>query len=192
MQIPLHAAVATPSQRLAAAARREREQKIAAKARPDSPIVCPSASVRSHHAGAPRSAPAPAPQAVQAWSERQKRIHAPIRTWFWIVDEINPPPSPKLTIEEIQSAVARHCKVAHSELISARRSADIVRPRQIAMFLARHLTPNSLPVIGRKFGGRDHTTVLHAIRKIEALRTRDRNLAGDLDAIGRALAAQVA
>jgi chromosomal replication initiator protein len=58
------------------------------------------------------------------------------------------------------------------------------------MFLSRHLTPNSLPAIGRKFGGRDHTTVLHAVRKIEWLRTRDRILADDLQAIGRALAAQ--
>ena len=81
--------------------------------------------------------------------------------------------------------------LAHAghDLISARRTADVVRPRQIAMFLAKNLTPNSLPVIGRKFGGRDHTTVLHAVRKIEALWSRDSNLAGDLDAIARALAA---
>jgi chromosomal replication initiator protein len=99
---------------------------------------------------------------------------------------------PKLSIEEIQAAVEHHCKVAHIELISARRTATLVRPRQIAMFLSRHLTPNSLPVIGRKFGGRDHTTVLHAVRKIEWLRTRDETLAADLAAIGRTLAAQAA
>jgi chromosomal replication initiation ATPase DnaA len=184
----LHAAVATPSQKLAAAARRERERKIAAQARPDSAIACPSASVRSQQAGASR----PSPQAVQAWSERQKKIHAPIKTWFWIVDELNPPPALKLSIEEIQIAVARHYQVGHPDLISARRTADVVRPRQIAMFLAKNLTPNSLPVIGRKFGGRDHTTVLHAIRKIEALRSRDTTLAMDLDAISRAVAARVA
>jgi hypothetical protein len=190
MQTTLHAAVATPSQKRAAAARRERERKIAAHARQDFPISCPSASVRSQQAGALR--PSPSPQAVQAWTERQKKIHAPFKTWFWIVDEINPSPPPRLSIEEIQTAVARHCKVAHPDLISARRTADVVRPRQIAMFLAKDLTPNSLPVIGRKFGGRDHTTVLHAVRKIEALRRRDTNLAGDLDAIRRALAAQLA
>jgi DnaA-like protein len=189
----LHAAVATPSQKLAAAARRERERKIAAKARPDSPIACSSASVRSQQAGGlcpPPSPPPPSPQLIQAWTERQKTIHAPIRTWFWIVDEINPRPPQRLTIERIQTAVERHCKVGHLDLISARRAAAIVRPRQIAMFLAKDLTPHSLPVIGRKFGGRDHTTVLHAVRKIEALRARDDKLAGDLDAIRRAIAAQ--
>jgi chromosomal replication initiator protein len=99
---------------------------------------------------------------------------------------------PELSIEDIQSAVERHCKVGHLELISARRTAGIVRPRQIAMFLAKNLTSNSLPVIGREFGGRDHTTVLHAVRKIEALRRRDENLARDLDAIIRAIAPQPA
>jgi hypothetical protein len=188
--ILLHAAVATPSQKRAAAARRERERKIAAHAHPDSPISCPSASLRSQPAGASR--PQPSPPAVQAWAERPKKIHPPLRTWFWIVDEINPSAPARLSIEEIQTAVARHCKVAHPDLISARRSADIVRPRQIAMYLAKNLTPNSLPAIGRKFGGRDHTTVLHAVRKIEALRMRDNDLAGDLDAIRRALAAQLA
>jgi chromosomal replication initiator protein len=121
-----------------------------------------------------------------------RQIRGSGRPWFWIIDEVTPPRRLKLTIEEIQTAVERHCKVGHIDLISARRNADIVRPRQIAMFLARHLTPNSLPVIGRTFGGRDHTTVLHAVRKIEWLRTRDTALAGDLDAIGRALAAQAA
>src|SRR5207253_408379 len=106
--------------------------------------------------------------------ERQKKIRTPIRTWFWIVDEINPCLPRGLTIEVIQTAVERHCKVGHLELISARRTGGIVRPRQIAMYLAKQLTPLSLPMIGRKFGGRDHTTVLHAVRKIEALRTRDK------------------
>jgi hypothetical protein len=190
MQTAVHQPAATPSQKLAAAARRERERKIAAQAVADSPIACPSASVRSQQTGASR--PTPTPQAVQAWTERQKKTHAPIKTWFWIVDELNPLPSPKLSIEEIQIAVARYCKVGQPDLVSARRTADVVRPRQIAMFLAKNLTSNSLPVIGRKFGGRDHTTVLHAVRKIEALRSRDKTLAMDLDAIARALAAQVA
>jgi hypothetical protein len=185
---PLHAAVATPSQKLAAAARGQRQQKIAAQARPDTPTACPSASVRMQQANRLR----PAPQTVPQQTERPKKARAPIRTWFWIVNEINPRPPLKLSIEEIQTAVERHCKVEHLELISARRTADIVRPRQIAMFLAKHLTPHSLPVIGRKFGGRDHTTVLHAVRKIEALRARDKTLAGDLDAIRRAITAQVA
>ncbi len=121
----------------------------------------------------------------------RSRIHAPIKTWFWIVDEVGPPLPLKLSIEEIQTAVERHCNVRRAELISARRSTAIVRPRQIAMFLSRHLTLHSLPVIGRKFGNRDHTTVLHAVRRIEALRSHDQKVADDLDAISRALAAQV-
>jgi hypothetical protein len=178
MQNPLHAAVATPSQQRAAAARRERERKIAAHAHPDSAIARPQAA-------------SPPPEAVKAWAERQKQIHAPIKTWFWIVDEVGPPLPLKLSIEEIQTAVERHCNVRRAELISARRSTAIVRPRQIAMFLSRHLTLHSLPVIGRKFGNRDHTTVLHAVRRIEALRSHDQKVADDLDAISRALAAQV-
>jgi hypothetical protein len=188
MSTTLHSAIATPSQKVAAHARRERERKIAARAHPDSPIACPSASVRSRQAGP--SQPSASSQAEQNLAERLK--NAPFKTWFWIVDEVHPPRRLKPTIEEIQTAVERHCKVGHIDLISARRNADIVRPRQIAMFLARHLTPNSLPAIGRTFGGRDHTTVLHAVRKIEWLRTRDKTLASDLESIGRALAARAA
>jgi hypothetical protein len=184
---PLHTAAATPSQKQAAAARRERERKIAAHARPDTPITCSSASVRSKQA----SGLQPSLPTVQPPEQRQKRNRSPVRTWFCIVDEINPSLPAKLTIEDIQSAVERHCKVGHIELISARRTAAIVRPRQIAMFLAKNLTPNSLPVIGRKFGDRDHTTVLHAVRKIESLRRCDKTLADDLDVIRRAIAAQV-
>jgi hypothetical protein len=183
MPTPLHSAAATPSQKLAAEAHRARERKIAAQAHPDSSIACPSASARHQQAGLP------APQPVSA-SSAQKPNRARGAHWFWIVNEIRPPGALKLSIEEIQEAVERHCKVGHIELISARRTASLVRPRQIAMFLSRHLTPNSLPAIGRKFGGRDHTTVLHAVRKIEWLRTRDRILADDLQAIGRQLAAQ--
>jgi hypothetical protein len=185
---PLHAAAATPSQKLAAAARRERERKIAAQARPDTPIVCPSASARSKQASGLR----PRLPAVPPPTEPPRRIRRPVRIWFWIVDEINPSLPSKLTIEDIQSAVERHCKVGHLELISARRTTDVVRPRQIAMFLAKDLTPHSLPVIGRKFGGRDHTTVLHAVRRIETLRVSDKTLAADLDAIRHAIAAPVA
>ena len=184
---PLHAAVATASQKLAAAARRERERRIAAQARPDTPIACPSASVRSQQVSGSR----PRQPAVPPGAEPPQRIRAAVRTWFWIVEEINPQPPRNVSIEEIQSAVERHCKVAHIALMSARRTTDILRPRQIAMFLAKDLTPHSLPTIGRKFG-RDHSTVLHAVRKIEALRTSDTNLAADLDAIRRAIATATA
>ena len=65
--------------------------------------------------------------------------------------------------------VARQYNVSRSDLLSSRRTANVVRPRQVAMYLAKTLTLRSLPEIGRRFGGRDHTTVLHAVRKIEAL-----------------------
>ena len=173
MPTPLHSAAATPSQKLAAEAHRARERKIAAQAHPDSPIACPSATARQQQAGVPT------PQPVSA-SSTQKPNRARGAHWFWIVNEIKPPGALKLSIEEIQKAVERHCKVGHIELISARRTASLVRPRQIAMFLSRHLTPNSLPVIGRKFGGRDHTTVIHAVRQIEKLRASDLEIDADV------------
>lgn len=69
----------------------------------------------------------------------------------------------------IQEIAARYWNVDRADIVSARRTAKVVRPRQVAMYLAKELTPFSLPQIGRHFGGRDHTTVLHAVRKIAAL-----------------------
>lgn len=72
-------------------------------------------------------------------------------------------------IKDIQRAVATHCGVSVHDMLSSRRTKDVVRPRQIAMYLAKTLTPQSMPEIGRRSGNRDHTTVLHAVRKVEAL-----------------------
>jgi hypothetical protein len=190
MQTPLRAATATPSQQRAAAARRERARKIAARAHPDSQLADPKAPAPPQPVAAK---PSPARPVANASGEPHQQAEAPRKkTWFWIVEEIEPPLPLRLSIEEIQAAVERHCQVTRADLVSARRHAAIVRPRQIAMFLARHLTLHSLPVIGRKFGHRDHTTVLHAVRKIERLRHRDTELAADLETLGRALAARVA
>jgi chromosomal replication initiator protein len=93
----------------------------------------------------------------------------------------------KVKIEDIQKLVANHYNVSRSDLLSSRRTAAVVRPRQIAMFLSKILTPRSLPEIGRRFGGRDHTTVLHAVRKIEGLSTSDTSLAQDLEFLKRLL-----
>ncbi len=82
-------------------------------------------------------------------------------------DLVRPIELKRVRIEEIQRIVARHYNVNRSDLLSSRRTANVVRPRQIAMYLAKTLTLRSLPEIGRRFGGRDHTTVLHAVRKIE-------------------------
>jgi chromosomal replication initiator protein len=91
----------------------------------------------------------------------------------------------RVRIEDIQRIVARHFNVSKADLLSSRRTRTIVRPRQIAMYLAKMLTPRSLPEIGRRFGGRDHTTVLHAVRKIEELIEGDSALADEIELLKR-------
>ncbi|MCC7273941.1 MAG: chromosomal replication initiator protein DnaA [Alphaproteobacteria bacterium] len=93
----------------------------------------------------------------------------------------------RITIEEIQKRVAEHFSIRLADMHSARRARAVARPRQVAMYLCKQLTPRSLPEIGRKFGGRDHTTVMHAVRKIEELRAIDPNLSEDIDLLRRML-----
>jgi len=93
----------------------------------------------------------------------------------------------RITIEEIQRKVAEHYNVRLSDMIGPKRSRTIARPRQIAMYLAKKLTTRSLPDIGRRFGGRDHTTIMHGIRKIEELKAADSQLAEDLGLLRRLL-----
>jgi chromosomal replication initiator protein len=93
----------------------------------------------------------------------------------------------RVKIEDIQRLVANHYNVTRADILSSRRTATVVRPRQIAMYLAKSLTLRSLPEIGRRFGGRDHTTVLHAVRKIEGMVTTDQELAGEIDHLKRML-----
>jgi chromosomal replication initiator protein len=96
----------------------------------------------------------------------------------------------RVRIEDIQRIVARHYNVSKIELLSNRRTRTIVKPRQIAMYLAKVMTPRSLPEIGRRFGGRDHTTVLHAVRKIEGLSGADNTMAQELELLKRLIAEQ--
>lgn len=93
----------------------------------------------------------------------------------------------KVTIEEIQKRVAEHFNIRLSEMYSARRARAVARPRQVAMYLSKQLTARSLPEIGRKFGGRDHTTVMHAVRKVDELRSLDSNFAEDIELLRRML-----
>jgi len=93
----------------------------------------------------------------------------------------------RVTIEEIQRAVVDHFSLKMSDMSSTRRARAVARPRQVAMYLAKQLTPRSLPEIGKKFGGRDHTTVMHAVKQIEKLCEADRNLADDVAALRRKL-----
>ena len=93
----------------------------------------------------------------------------------------------RVKIEEIQKLVASRYNVSRADILSERRTAAVVKPRQIAMYLAKALTPRSLPEIGRRFGGRDHTTVLHAVRKIEKAISEDRSLHDEVDLLKRML-----
>ncbi|MDE0943206.1 MAG: chromosomal replication initiator protein DnaA [Alphaproteobacteria bacterium] len=93
----------------------------------------------------------------------------------------------RVTIEEIQKKVAQHFNIRLADMHSARRARAVARPRQVAMYLAKQLTTRSLPEIGRKFGGRDHTTVMHAVKRIEELRQTDAALAEDIDLLRRML-----
>jgi chromosomal replication initiator protein len=93
----------------------------------------------------------------------------------------------RVTIEEIQKRVASHFNIRVSDMHSARRARSVARPRQVAMYLAKQLTARSLPEIGRKFGGRDHTTVMHAVKKVEELREHDSSFAEDVELLRRML-----
>ncbi|MCA1653209.1 MAG: chromosomal replication initiator protein DnaA [Sphingomicrobium sp.] len=93
----------------------------------------------------------------------------------------------RISIDEIQTQVAEHYRIRKAEMTSARRAREVARPRQVAMYLSKQLTPKSLPDIGRRFGGRDHTTVIHAVKQIEKLRASD----PDIDAAVRLLTRQL-
>ena len=75
----------------------------------------------------------------------------------------------RVSVEEIQKKVSEYFNIRLSDMVSVRRSRVVARPRQVAMYLSKTCTPKSLPEIGRLFGGRDHTTVIHAVKKIEKL-----------------------
>lgn len=94
-------------------------------------------------------------------------------------------PARRVRIEDIQKVVARFYKISKDDMISARRTSNVVRPRQIAIYLAKSLTLRSLPEIGRRFGGRDHTTILHAVRKIEELMGKDEAMENDVSTLKR-------
>ncbi len=95
----------------------------------------------------------------------------------------------KITVEEIQRKVSDHYNIRLSDLIGPKRVRTFARPRQVAMYLSKQMTTRSLPEIGRRFGGRDHTTVMHGVRKIEELMQHDSQIADDLEMLRRALEA---
>lgn len=96
-------------------------------------------------------------------------------------------PERRITVDEIQKTVAEHFTLKQADLLSERRTRSVARPRQIAMYLCKQHTTRSYPDIGRRFGGRDHTTVLHGVRKIEELMAQDEQIARDVEALTRKL-----
>ena len=93
----------------------------------------------------------------------------------------------KVTVEEIQRRVSEHYNIRLSEMIGPKRVRTYARPRQMAMYLSKHMTSRSLPEIGRRFGGRDHTTVMHGVKRISELKVTDSQIADDLELLRRAL-----
>lgn len=122
--------------------------------------------------------------APDGWVERQiERFKEP---WFQIVEGPSMAGDRKSPeIKTIIRTVARHYRVSIFDLLSHRRTANIVRPRQIAMYLCKEMTLRSLPEIGRRFSGRDHTTVLHAVRKVAVLVQRNADFARDVEEVCR-------
>ena len=96
-------------------------------------------------------------------------------------------PERRITVDEIQNVTADHFGLKQADLLSERRTRTIARPRQIAMYLCKQNTTRSYPDIGRRFGGRDHTTVLHGVRRIEEMLTTDDQIARDVEALTRKL-----
>ncbi|MGU3492829.1 chromosomal replication initiator protein DnaA [Xanthobacteraceae bacterium A53D] len=105
-----------------------------------------------------------------------------------VKDLVRPTDPKRVRVDDILRVTAKHYNVSRADLLSQRRTANVVKPRQIAMYLAKTLTLRSLPEIGRRFGGRDHTTVLHAVRKIDGLINTDRALADEIEALKRLVA----
>lgn len=167
---------ATPSERLFNAAHLERNRRIADAARRRVAVTEPPLK-----SGA---------ELIEEWRECRDDIPLPVLpdqaddAALAPEPDTDPEPLPAFpTVLKIQLSVAKFYGVNFSELLSIRRTAQVVRRRQIAMFLSRTLTKRSMPEIGRRFGGMDHTTILHAIRKIEALIAKDPAIAAEVEAI---------
>ena len=116
-------------------------------------------------------------------------LTAPSADGYWPFVSIRVGSIPRITVARIQGVVASFFGIPSFEMTSARRSRCVARPRQIAMYLSRELTPKSLPDIGRRFGGRDHTTVIHALRRVEELIKSDGEFALEIEMLRSRLAA---
>jgi hypothetical protein len=108
--------------------------------------------------------------------------------WFFDLLQSFKEPRQTVAVREIINAVCKHYNVTVFDLMSQRRTKDISLPRQVAMYFCRNLTPHSFAEIGRRFGGRDHSTALHATQKIEGLLGYDIRLTADVNTLRRVLA----
>lgn len=158
----------TPTEAAAHARRRAFRQRIAAMAVPDSGICLKPLPI----------APAPEPEPVVEAPKPKRNVS--FRTWFRVVEDIGPAVSAAPTVSEIQEVVADYFKLKRADLIGKRRTREVVRPRQIAIYLSKVITQRSLPEIGRRFGYRDHSTALHSVRKIAKLCKEDLGIAYDV------------
>lgn len=165
----------TPTQAECMRRHKDFRAKIARQAIPDTGISCPSASAKIPLVVLIEPD-------VTAWVEKQKEIPLPPpkEPWFHIIEEIG---DTGISIPEIQRAVAKDYNIQLKYMLSQRRQASIVLPRQVAMYLAKEMTPATLPSIGRKFGDRDHTTIMHGVRKIARLCAEDAVLCARIEAI---------
>ena len=135
-----------------------------------------------HQEPALESAPAPASAPDPDIEPNiEPELQAADERVFYLRGILNHPLPRKVMIDDIQRAVAIRYNVSQHDILSARRTANVVLPRQIAMYLAKTLTLFSLTAIARRFGGRDHTTVLLAVRKIERLMDADQKLSGEIE-----------
>jgi hypothetical protein len=129
---------------------------------------------------------APLSRAPVIWTVSPEAMPAetdpPSPNWFSIIAS-EPKPRDYPSIIEIQKAVCKHYDVKLADMLSGRRTANIMLPRQIAYYLCKELTPHSLPQIGRRFGGRDHTSILHGVRKVARLLLSNEGLRAEIAAL---------
>ena len=180
----------TPTQLKAFDRAAEFRRKLRAAAKPDTPVICLSASVRAEIRCVVPVVPVEHPE--ETWTERQKRIHAKRderfaarEPWFTFVEEIDPPTTRVPTVLSIQKACCDFFNITLNDFLSERRLGVLVWARQVGMLITRDLTPRSLVDIGNRFGGRDHTTVLYAIRKIDRKRATDAIFNAEIETIKR-------
>lgn len=175
----LYRPAATTSQARLASEHRSRMKKLWSRAAPTEVYEQPQPQVET---AAPEPQPEVAP--IDAWVERQKSLFPPLPAkplWFSIEAELGAKPTP--SIAAIQRTVSRCFDVSVDDMVSARRMDRITLPRHVAFYLIRKMTLRSLPEIGRKFGGRDHSSILHGVRRIERLISSDAVMAAKVSGL---------